>query len=211
MRRAAPPRPPRASAQKTVAPGEVDAADVGLVDPDGVSQHDPVPVAGHRCEYAVPPLEGRLVGDAAQLGRASDGDVVAHEPDEGDPGGEWLSAVLQDGAGEGVEPPAAGAAAPPRDAGRSGPVPPGAAPRVPRVRLIGRGGLGERADPDLVAAAPLVDGLSEQQELVGVRLATSALKGLALPIWICPVCPNAHPEGLSPNKDPGGRLGKFTV
>lgn len=42
-----------------------------------------------------------------------------------------------------------------------------AAPRAPRVRPIGRGGLGERADADLVAAAPLVDGLSEQRELVG--------------------------------------------
>lgn len=46
----------------------------------------------------MPPLEGGLVGDAAQLGRALDGDVVAHGPDEGDPDGERLPAVLEDGA-----------------------------------------------------------------------------------------------------------------
>lgn len=83
-----------------VALGEVGIVDVGLVHPDGVAQHDPVLLAGYRGEHAVPPLEGRLVGDAAQLGRALDGDVVAHEPDEGDPGGEGLEAVLEDGAGE---------------------------------------------------------------------------------------------------------------
>ena len=83
-----------------VALEEVGVVDVGLVHPDGVAQHDPVPVAGHRGEHAVPPLEGRLVGDAAQLGRALDGDVVAHEADEGDLGGERLAAVLEDGAGE---------------------------------------------------------------------------------------------------------------
>lgn len=75
----------------------------------------------------MPPLEGGLVGDAAQLGRALDGDVVAHGPDEGDPDGERLPAVHEDGAREGGEPPAAAAAAPPRDAGGGGAVPPGSA------------------------------------------------------------------------------------
>lgn len=41
------------------------------------------------------------MGNAAQLVRALDGDVVAHEPDEGDPGGVRLAAVLEDGAREG--------------------------------------------------------------------------------------------------------------
>lgn len=122
----------------SVAHGEVRVVDVGLVNPDGVAQHDPVPVVGHRGEHAVAPLEGRLVGDAARLGRALDGDVATHEPDEGDPGGERLAAVLEDGAGEGGEPPAAAAAAPPRDPGRGRPVLPGAvraafwAPQVSR-------------------------------------------------------------------------------
>lgn len=31
-----------------VALGEVGVVDVGLVNPDGVAQHDPVPVAGYR-------------------------------------------------------------------------------------------------------------------------------------------------------------------
>lgn len=81
-----------------VALGEVGIVDVGLVNPAGAAQHEPVLVAGPRGEHAVPPLEGRLVGDAAQLGSALDGGVVAHEPDEGDLGGERLAAVLEDGA-----------------------------------------------------------------------------------------------------------------
>lgn len=108
-----------------VALGEVGVVDVGLVHPDGVAQHEPVLVAGHRGEYAVPPLEGRLVGDAAQLGRALDERVVAHEPDGGEPDGERLAAVLEGIAGEGGG--GAGADAPPRDACRGEPVPPGAA------------------------------------------------------------------------------------
>ena len=113
-----------------VALGEADVADVGLVNPDGVAQHKPVQVAGYRGELAVAPFEVRLVGDAAQLCRALDGDVVAHEPDEGDLDRERLAAVLEDGTREGVEPPAAGAAAPPRDAGDGGPVPPVAGRRI---------------------------------------------------------------------------------
>ena len=47
------------------------------------------------------------------LGRTLNGNVAAHEPDEGDPDGERLSAMFEDGAGGGGEPPAAAAAAPP--------------------------------------------------------------------------------------------------
>lgn len=50
----------------------------------------------------MPPIEGGLVGDAAQLGRTLDGNVAEHEPDEGDPDGERLSAMFEDGAGGGV-------------------------------------------------------------------------------------------------------------
>lgn len=59
---------------------------------------------------------------------------------------------------------------PSRYLGRDRPVSLGAvraALLVLRVRQISRGVLGELADTDLIAAAPLVDGLSEQQELVG--------------------------------------------
>lgn len=49
----------------SVAPGEVGVVDVGLINPDGVAQHDPVLVAGYRGENAAPPHEDRLVGDAA--------------------------------------------------------------------------------------------------------------------------------------------------
>lgn len=112
---------------------------------------DPVLVAEHRGEHAEPPLEGRLVGDTAQFGRALDGDVVTHEPDEEGPGGERFAAVLEDGAGEGGEPPAAAAAAPPRDADAEN--------RAFKVLPI------RRAAP--VATATQVGGLSEQKELVG--------------------------------------------
>lgn len=39
------------------------------------------------------------MGDTAQFGRALDGDVVAHGPNEEDQGGERFAAVLEDGAG----------------------------------------------------------------------------------------------------------------
>lgn len=86
----------------------------------------------------MPPLEGGLVGDAAQLGHALDGDVVAHGPDEGDPDGDRLPVVLEEGAREGGEPPAAAAAAPLRDAGGGGAVPPGSAGAAPRHSGSGR-------------------------------------------------------------------------
>lgn len=87
--------------------GGVYVVDVGLVNPEGVAQYKPVLVAGYRGERAAPPLEVRLVADAAQLGRALDGDDGAHESNESDPDREHLSAVLKDGAREGGEPPAA--------------------------------------------------------------------------------------------------------
>ena len=124
---------------------------MGLINPGGVAGHDSVPVAGHRGEHTIPTLEGRLVGDAEQLGRALDGDVVAHVPDEEDPGGERFAAVLEDGAGEGGESLSAAAAAPPRDAG--------AETRAFKVLPI------RRAAP--VATATQVGGLSEKKELVG--------------------------------------------
>ena len=101
-----------------------------------------------------------------------------------------------------------------RDAGGSGAVPPDAAraaPRAFRVRPIGRCGLGGRTGADLIAVAPLVNGFSEQRELVGSEARQSALKRLSFPIWICPIRPNSRPEGLSPNKDSGGSSGKFSV
>ena len=186
--------------------------DVGLVSPDGVAPRYPVPVAGYRGEHAVPPLEGRLVGDAAQLGRALDGDVVAHGPDEGDPGGERLAAVLEGGAGEGGEPPAAAAAAPPRDPGRCQPVPPCAARaalRAPWVRPIGRGGFGERADADLVAAAPLVDCLSEQQELVGGQARHERSEGVRSSHMDLSHPPERPPGGIVAKQRSGWALGQI--
>lgn len=150
----------------------------------------------------MPPLEGGLVGDAAQLGRALDGDVVAHGPDEGGPDGERLPVVLEDGACEGGEPSAAAAAAPPWDASGGGAVPTGAAgaaPRAFRVRPIDRGGLGERAEADLIAAAPLVDGFSEQLELVGGEVRHER------PEWVR----SSHMDlPHSPERPPGGIVAK---
>lgn len=78
------------------------------------------------------------MADAAQLGRALDGDDGAHESNESDPDREHLSAVLEDGAPGGGEPPAATAAAPLRDAGNDETVPPGAASAVPRAFRVRR-------------------------------------------------------------------------
>lgn len=53
--------------------GGVCVVDVGLVNPEGVAQYKPVLVAGYRGERAAPPLEVRLVADAAQLAAHSRG------------------------------------------------------------------------------------------------------------------------------------------
>lgn len=160
----------------------------------------------------MPPLEGGLVGDAAQLGCALDGDVVAHGPDEGSPGGERLSAALEDGAREGVEPPAAAAAAPPRDAGGGGAVPPGAAgaaTRALRVRLIGRGGLGECAHADLLAAAPLVYGFPERQELFGGMARHERPEGVRSSHMDLPHLPERPPGGIVATQRSGWALGQI--
>lgn len=160
----------------------------------------------------MPPLEGGVVGDAAQLGCALDGDVVAHGPDEGGPGGERLSAALEDGAREGVEPPAAAAAAPPRDAGGGGAVPPGAAgaaTRALRVRPIGRCGLGERARADLFASAPFVDDLSEQQELVGGQARNECPEGVRSSRIDLSRPPERPPGGIVAKQRSGWALGQI--
>ena len=92
-----------------VALGGVCVVDVGLVNPEGVAQYKPVLVAGSRGERAASPPEVCLMADATQLGRALDGDVVAHGSNESDPDREHLSAVLEDGVREGGEPLAAAA------------------------------------------------------------------------------------------------------
>lgn len=51
--------------------GGVCVVDVGLVNPEGVAQYKPVLVASG--ERAAPPLEVRLVADAAQLAAHSRG------------------------------------------------------------------------------------------------------------------------------------------
>jgi len=53
-----------------------------------------------------------------------------------------------------------------------------AAPRAPLIRPIGRGYLGERVDAGLLAEAPLVDGFSEQQGLVGGQARHKRTKGV---------------------------------
>ena len=69
---------------------------------------------GWRCVLGVDAVDTESYGSwLAFLGCTLDGNVAAHEPDEGDPDGERLSAVFEDGAGGGGEPPAAAAAAPP--------------------------------------------------------------------------------------------------
>lgn len=75
--------------------------------------------------------------------------------------------MLEDGAPGGGEPPAATVAAPLRDVGSDETVPPG----------VGA-----------IAAAPLINGLSEQLELFGRQTRHDPPpKGFALPIWICPI------------------------
>lgn len=183
--------------------------DVPLVDPDGVAQHGTVLEAGYRGEHAVPPLEGRLVGDAEQLGRALDGDDGAHESNESDPDRERLSTVLKDGAREGAKPPAAAAAAPLWDAGSDETVPPGAATRALRVRPIGRGGLGERVHTDLLAAAPLVYGFAERQELLGGEARHERSEGVRSSHMDLSHPPERPPGGIVAKQRSGRELGQI--
>ena len=154
------------------------------------------------------------MGDASQLGRALDGHVVAHEPDEGDPDGERLAAALEDVAREGGEPPAAGAAAPSRDAGGGGAVPPGAAgaaPRALRLGSIGLRGLGQRAHANLIATASLVDGFSEQQELVGGEARLKRPEGVRSSHMDLSHPPERQPGGIGAKQRFGRCSGKFFV
>lgn len=48
-----------------------------------------------------------------------------------------------------------------------------------------------------------VDGLSEQQELVSSEACHERPEGVHYSIWICPIRPYDHLEGLSPNNDQG--------
>lgn len=102
------------------------------------------------------------------------------------------------------EPPAAATAAPPRDAGGGGAVPPGAATRALRVRSIGRRGLGERVHTDLLAAAPLVYGFPERQELLGGEARHERSEGVRSSHMDLSHPPERPPGELALNIDSGG-------
>ena len=84
-----------------------------------------------------------------------------------------------------------------------------AAPRAPLVRPIGRGGLGERADADLVAAAPLVDGHSEQQELVGGQARNELPEGVRSSHMDLSHPPERPPGGIVAKQRSGWALGQI--
>lgn len=122
--------------------------------------------------------------------------------------------MFEDGAREGVEPPTAAAAAPLRNADSDRAVPPGAASASPRaflVRSIGCCGLGERADADLVAAAPLVDSFSEQQELVGGEARLKRPEGVRSSHIDLSHPPERPPGGIGAKQRFGRCSGKFYV
>lgn len=69
----------------------------------------------------------------------------------------------------------------------------------------------EPAVPDQHAVGPLelLTASPSSKGSSAVRPATSALKEFALPIWICPIRPNARPEGLSQTKIRVGARANF--
>lgn len=107
------------------------------------------------------------------------------------------------------ESPAAAAAAPPRDAGGGGAVPPGAATRALRVRPIGRGGHGERAHTDLLAAAPLVYGFPERQELLGGEARHERPEGVRSSHLDLSHPPERPPGGIVAKQRSGRALGQI--
>lgn len=107
------------------------------------------------------------------------------------------------------ESPAAAAAAPPRDACGGGAVPPGAATRALRVRPIGRGGHGERAHTDLLAAAPLVYGFPERQELLGGEARHERPEGVRSSHMDLSHPPERPPGGIVAKQRSGRALGQI--
>lgn len=97
-------------------------------------------------------------------------------------------------------------------ASRGEPVPPGAetaAPRAPRVGPVGRGGLGERADADLIATAPLINGFSEQQELVGGQARHERPEGIRSSHIDLSHPPERPPGGIGAKQRSGWALGQI--
>lgn len=170
-----------ALARLAVAVREVGVVDVGLVQPERVPEHDFVLVAVDGCEGAVAPLEGGLVGDAAQLGGGVERHVEPHHVDEAHPGRHVILGMLEDGAGQRVEPAPAGAALEPLQPGVGESVPAGVrepAPGARRVRTVDGGGLGEGAEAVPFPALSLGYGGGEASELAGVERRHEALVGV---------------------------------
>lgn len=88
------------------------------------------------------------------------------------------------------------------------------APRAPQpghfgFRPIGRGGLGKRADADLIAAAPLVDGFSEQHELVGGKARHERPEGVRSSHMDLSHPPERPPGGIVAKQRSGWALGQI--
>lgn len=84
-----------------------------------------------------------------------------------------------------------------------------AAPRALRVRPISRGGLDERAGAGLVAAAPLVDGFSEQLEVVGGEARNERPEGVRSSHMDLPHPPERPPGGIVAKQRSGWALGQI--
>lgn len=83
------------------------------------------------------------------------------------------------------------------------------ASRAFRVRPIGRGGLGERAEADLIAAAPLVDGFSGQLELVGGEARHDGPEGVRSSHMDLSRPPERPPGGIVAKQRSGWALGQI--
>ena len=81
--------------------------------------------------------------------------------------------------------------------------------RAFRVRTIGRGGLGELAEADLIAAASLVDGFSEQLELVGGEARHDVPEGVRSSHMDLSHPPERPPGGIVANQRSGWALGQI--
>ena len=198
-----------------VAPRQVRVVYVRLVDPRAAPQHDAVLVAVDGGEGPVAPLPGGLAGDAAHLRAGVERHGEEREADEVDPGRKRLLAVLEDGPRERGEPRAAPRAAPPAHARRLEPVPPGRrlpAGRARGVRAVQLGGLGERPEAGLLPEPSLGNGGRQQVELAGGQAVDEPRVGVrALHGGVFPSARTPTRRELSPNKDPGGRSGTFSV
>ena len=193
------------------ATNDIGIGEIELVDPNAPAQDEPILVAVDRGEYAVSPLVGSSVADAADLRGQVDGRVVAHAGDEALPGGKLLLAVFEHRCGKRGKRRAAGRAAPALMSGGRPPVAGAVGKRAGRTRWMRIPKLDrliERSGADEVSASALLDSRAKGIEVDGIEGRDRVSVGVDGNHGEFLSAQAAIRSGMSPNIGPDGHLGK---